>query len=444
MAISTWNIITCKHCGNLAKLPKTVGNARALCPKCREPLTTTVSEPPPGVAADAIFPEDQVPEPPSASALPTNRSFNPDALKLRTERESWERKAPEMREIDFKDRLARTTDPDMVQGPNDPPPLKRKRISRSEMRHRNLAWDEGGEKTVPTSWRAWKRALAKLPWGLIILILIGLAGVTYKIVKMRKREHIGEGPIVESPTQPPAPKAKSNGLEMRPKSSLLQELTPTLKAFMDAKSSAEIKPLVRDPERVHPLMDAYYQEQAKFQPVDYNSMPRFDDLFAHKNFVVTALETKQYERFTISLEKTPTGYLVDWESYVGYCEMPLSTFKSTKPTKPTLFRFIAEPTVYPNLDFPSSETHQAYKLYNKDHSQMLYGYTPKQSPVHEKLMAALIEKKSIFCVVRIKYPDASTNDQQVEISHYLQTGWVMRGEDYETPGEDLSKGILGD
>jgi hypothetical protein len=76
---------------------------------------------------------------------------------------------------------------------------------------------------------------------------------------------------------------------------------------------------------------------------------------------------------------------------------------------------------------------------------MLYGYTPQQSGVHQKLMFALLEKKSVYCVVRIKYSDNSTNDQQVEITHYLQTGWVMRGEDFLTPTEESpGRGVLGE
>ncbi len=461
MAISTWNILTCPHCGKLAKLPKEIGNSKALCPHCKSPLpsaddlpakrneSTSIPEalvsPMPTELPIAPPPDPAEPATPITSSIPTNRSFNPDAMHLRTDREGWERKAPELREIDFKERLARTTDPAMVQGPNDPPPLKRKRLSRSELRHRNLGW-ETEQRANSTSWSAWRRALRKLPWGLIGVVIVLLGLVSWKIMSIRRQGtlSINQNPISDAP-QAPSLKPKQSELELRPKSAILTDLTPVLKAFVDAQSSTAMKPLVREPDRVHPLMDLYYQEQEPFNPVDYNTLPRYDNLFVHKNFVVASLETKEFESFTISLEKGPQGYLVDWESFVAYGDMPLSRFQKLKPTTPTLFRFIIEPASYPNLDFPSSETHQAYKLYTKNRAQMIYGYVPRQSPPHEKMMSALISKQSIFCVLRIKYPTHSTNDNQVEISHYLQTGWVLRGEDYEAPvSNDPAHGVLGD
>ncbi len=444
MAIITWKILTCSHCGKPAKLPKDLGNARALCPACKHPLTLDeapeLSEAnlPEAIPGEPLPPPELPPVP-----IPVARSFNPDAPKIRTSRESWEPKSPELRDIEFKDRLSRTTDPGMVQGPNDPPPLKRKRISRHELRERNMEWDSGGERSrTTTTWRAWKRALERLPWGLILTVVVALTALTWKIIQVRQKNTLSYAPS-EARAATPA-KEKPSGLELRPKTELLADLLPTLKAFVDAKSPEAMKSLVREPERVHPLMDSYYQEQGAFQPGDYNALPRFDALFVHKNFIVASLETKQYRPFTISLEKTPEGYRVDWESYVAYGEMPLRQFQSEKITKPTLFRFTIEPTSYPNLDFPSSETHQAYKLYTKDKEQMLYGYVLRQSPAHEKFMSALLGKQSVFCVLRIKYPDHSTNDKQVEITHYVQTGWVLRGEDFVTPEETSVKGVLGD
>jgi hypothetical protein len=446
MALNTWNILTCGNCRKLVKLPKDIGNARALCPTCKHPLTVPDSiEAPPSEIPEAIA-AAPTPEVQAQSPLPAFRSFNPDAPKIRTGRESWEPKSPEPRDIDFKDRLSRTTDPAMVQGPDDPPPLKRKRISRHELQQRNMEWDQGGERTKNTStWRAWKRALERLPWGLILTVVLLLSLLVWKIWQIRKKQTIKYNTETSVTTPPPVPeKTKPSELELRPKTALLADILPTLKGFLGAKTSTEMKAWVREPERVHDLMDTYYQEQTPFQPVDYNALPRFDSLFAHKNFVVASMETKQFLPFTISLEKTAEGYRVDWESFEAYGEMPLKQFQSGKITKPTLFRFTIEPTSYPNLDFPSSETHQAYKLYTRNKAEMLYGYVERLSPAHEKLMSALLAKQSIFCVLRIKYPEHSTNEKQVEITHYLQTGWVLRGEDFVMPEEKSAKGVLGD
>jgi DNA-directed RNA polymerase subunit M/transcription elongation factor TFIIS len=422
METSDWKVLTCPKCGNLVKVARSTQAQRVACPTCRHALP---------VAVKTLEPSTSPAEGPKTQ-LPTSRAFNPEPVKVRGgSKENWENQAPDLRALEFKDRLTKTTE---VAAENAAePPRKRKRVTRKHFKHKNLtSWEDGRSETVGV-WQGLKRFLRQVPWGIVIVILLLLAGVIYKVMHMRQTQYAVDYERVEIPPPPP-PKAE---LELAPKASILAALKPTLKSFLEAKSSVELRPLVRHPETVIPLMDRYYQNQGGFTPAEFRAMPDFTNLFVHKNFVAISLETMAYEPYTLTLEKTPEGYRVDWESYVGYGEMTLTQLRTERPHTPVLMRFILDRDNYYNFDFNDSQSHQCYKLRSKGTDTILYGYIPRNASLHDRMSVSLLNKTNSYCVLKVRYPESSTTADQVEIVEYLQTGWVMRGEDFELPQSSL-------
>ena len=63
---------------------------------------------------------------------------------------------------------------------------------------------------------------------------------------------------------------------------------------------------------------------------------------------------------------------------------------------------------------------------------MLTGYVAKNGPVDAALQKALIvpgerSRKALVChaVVRLRYPEMSTNGRQVEIVEFVEKGWML-------------------
>ena len=428
METGEWKIITCPHCANLVKVAGHLMSSRLACPTCKEPISRS-----------SAFPHTVPPGP--KPAIPTTRAFDPSPVRLRgSDREAWEARAPDSREIDFKERLAKTTDHDGSQELVTPV-RRRRHFTKNED---GIDW-EGGQRVRKRRGgrrRMIRRFFARFGW-LLSLIILGLAGIIYRF------QDIGSGGAGSNYVQTPAPipvpqEEKAKVLELRPSIEILQEIRPLLQKFLHAKSAAELRPLIRDPERVIPLMDAYYAEQHPFAPADIRAMPDQGNLFVYKHFVVVSLETKGFHNFYVTLEKGPEGYLVDWESYIGYGEMSLSTFRMQKPTSPVLMRFDLKPVHYYNLDFEGREdAYQSYQLNPVDDSPSLYGYVRRHSPEHDKITAALLQVGNSPCVLKIRYPENSTQGDQVEISEFVQKGYVIRGDDLPPSNQSGPSGQAG-
>jgi hypothetical protein len=63
---------------------------------------------------------------------------------------------------------------------------------------------------------------------------------------------------------------------------------------------------------------------------------------------------------------------------------------------------------------------------------VLSGYVVKNGPVDAALQQALIvpgerSRKALVChaVVRLRYPEGSTNSRQVEIVEFVEKGWML-------------------
>ena len=421
METSDWKIITCPHCHHLVKVAAHLVTSRLVCPTCQETISLHVHHP-------------TKPDQTSKAALPTTRSFDPEPVKLRGhERESWETRAPDLRQIDFKDKLAKTTDHNGSQELLNP---IRRRRSHSQQKQQ-ASWDEDSAPTRRRHhrgrWRLLVRTIRRF-WALLLLILLAFGGIVYRFSEVNT--HPGDSGYVRTPAPDPVTIKERDVLELQNKAEVLQALTPALKTFLNAQSPAELHPLIRDPQRVIPLLDAYYQQQKPFAPADYRELPTAEGVLIHKQFVVLTMETKAFMPLHITLEKGPLGYLVDWESYVGYGEMSFEKFRARRPTSPTLMRCKIRVVEYYNLDFPDSTTHQSYELTPVDDSEAIYGYIARTSPLIGKITTAQLGVPSFPCVLRLCYPPNTTEDhRQVEIAEYVQTGYVIRGEDFPLPSE---------
>ena len=275
METSDWKVLTCPKCTCLVKIARNLKAIRATCPSCRHSFEVAPSV---GDAAE-----------PSQLKLPDARTFNPNPNKVRGEaKESWEVKAPDLRQIDFKDKLGKTTDHTKTVDPNAPP-RRRRKVIRSNVKNRDtlLSWDE--KRVVSSSWtKRLQLFLSRVPWALVIVIFALLGGIAYKVIKMRKDQYASN---YEAPKPVKAVELTSDEkFELTSRVTILDEITPVLAKFLDSKTPDDMKPLVREPERVVPLMDKFYKEQTPFERATYHGLPKVENTRVEKRFVVVTME----------------------------------------------------------------------------------------------------------------------------------------------------------
>lgn len=426
-----WNILTCPACKAIVKVAKGRDIAQMGCPKCKMSMGPSSVAVPKEIIKSVVEP--------TRRELPAERNFNPDAPKIRAKKEGWETQTPAPKEIDFKDKLAKTSDPTFNSSSKGEGSKKRKRrITRSEhlARLKGLDWEPDVGTPRSASWNSWQRTLSRIPWALVLLGVVGVGAVIYKVVELRKTNEVYTYVRTEPPPKA-EPKNPDDKLELAATSTVLAEITPVLKDFLNAESPQALMPLIRERERVQPLMEEFYRNQQPFKKAAYRFLPTEDLITIHKRFVVAQMETPEFETFTMTFEKTPKGFLVDWESYVAYNEMPLAKFRESKPLRPTEFRMILSVESYYNHQYSDSKEWACFRLASRDKSALpLYGYVKRTDQIIEKILGAMLNVKQVYCTLKLRYSEGSAEDNQVEIADYLQTGWVFRDLSEDLPPPD--------
>lgn len=289
-------------------------------------------------------------------------------------------------------------------------------------------WEKSREQRVRVGGRR------KFRWGrtfaVALAVLSGVAGLI--ILTRREKEPVTE-PIAVAPI-PEAPSAGSPEMEnidlplemSRNETELLGELQPLSRKFLEAKSVDEMLPLVRDRRRVEPEMRAFYPGGVIPAP----GLGQFNTLGAvayRGKLASVGVRTGDFEMKQLAFIRTEEGLKVDWESYVGWSEMPWKDFVETKPEKPVLFRVVARDVEYYNFDYSDDVEWRSFQLGSPDGEQAVYGYAKRNSPAEEALRPAR-KGETALVTLKLKYPAGAKQKNQVLVDSIVADGWVVGAE----------------
>ena len=130
--------------------------------------------------------------------------------------------------------------------------------------------------------------------------------------------------------------------------------------FLNAGSIEERLEFVRDPERVRPLMEAWYaREGAEENLGDGKVALRDKHIDQGRYFIRLAIEFvgvghRMFAVEQIRTDPTDEGsdvFKLDWETATGYQPMLLGEFKAKRPTTPVEFRVKLKASDYYNYEF---------------------------------------------------------------------------------------------
>lgn len=129
----------------------------------------------------------------------------------------------------------------------------------------------------------------------------------------------------------------------------------------------------------------------------------------------------------IAAERMNDGYVIDWESWVGYSEVPWEEVRKVRPTEPVLFRVLCSPVQYYNFGFTDDRKWRSYRLQSPDRKHTLYGYVEWLS-IQESMLTRYDVKpgQSLAYILRIRFADESGPDQVI-IEEVVESGWVRAG-----------------
>ena len=346
---SAWTLGNCPVCDSPLRVPGVGEVTRIQCPGCGE----------------VLVPDGEPTE------LPVNRNVQPESFPMRgREREDWQHTGRDL----------------LADGPRLNAPIARigsddvERVEHVRVRRRRKSrpedapeWEADGDAAKPvieSDSRAARRARQRRKAILIAFATamgVGLIVMVWFMVRQITAPVGSDAPIV-----PPAvaKAAEASATAARNADSSAQRAFPVVQdddyalvrkaidRFFSVKTISELSTAVRDPGRVRQQMEAHHGSK----PIDFGklrSIPERGELLAYRNVVVAVIETDDLERHVMALEKIDGEFKVDWESFVGWCEVPWDKIRAARPTEPVIMRVHIEggdrSNAYYNYDFSDPE-----------------------------------------------------------------------------------------
>lgn len=199
-----------------------------------------------------------------------------------------------------------------------------------------------------------------------------------------------------------------------------------VRQFLAAPNWRQRALTVRDQLRVAPLMSIYYSKNSD-EPVSFDSLVEPTELPTGFSEHIVVFEGGG--RRIATVEHTPSGARVDWESFVGAGEMAWSDFLAAKTTDPTLFRVLVSPAGHYENSFGDPEAIKCYSLRSitEPGAKVVYGYMDKQNPQVKELDFWLERSnEAVPMILRLRFPPEAPVDFQVWIQQFVQAGWVKK------------------
>ena len=266
--------------------------------------------------------------------------------------------------------------------------------------------------------------------GAVLLVVL----VTGTMVALRGGDHStppGSMPPVlpaaaSNPAAPVPPAAALKSDE-----AFLTKAEPMARMFLEAARIEDLLPLVRNPDVAQSRMRRHYPE-GKIKPPGMTAFNTQSEILRRGSNAACTVQTLNYDEKLLAFVETPHGLKIDWESWVGWADMPWEEFLTKKPAAAQVFRLMLCPVEYYNIAFANDTKWQSYRLISPDGKHAIYGYAERGSPLNAKLAQATDGTQSALTLA-LKFPDNPTAPDQVLIESHVADGWVLESESAASP-----------
>lgn len=200
-----------------------------------------------------------------------------------------------------------------------------------------------------------------------------------------------------------------------------------VRKFFEAGSIGQKLAFVRDPSRVRPLMNEYYQRQPmpklKWESLGW-TLPV--DEPGYRLGYVQAMFSDGDPANLIVEELENGSFAVDWESFVRYGELNWREFLKVKPSQPKLFRVIASKAEKTGTDVADSRLEMIEIKHPGEEGTVfatLDRSDPSLAPVMQQLQSG--KWKDVPLTLRLCYPGTSGSGKAVRIAGVEGKGWLI-------------------
>lgn len=209
---------------------------------------------------------------------------------------------------------------------------------------------------------------------------------------------------------------------------MILKVEAAVRGFLEAPTAAEALRHVRDPERTRPKLEAWLAGRPYAAPGFHEMLGETVAASGETSHLMTVqVRTGDFELREIVLVEAGDELRVDWESWVGWSEMPWADFERERPPEPKWFRVILSRVDYYNFAFKDDAEWSSYRLDAPDGTASLYGYVPRTSKLAQQIRP-VDEGGKVKLLLRLKYPPDALSGNQVLIDEVAGQEWVAPDE----------------
>lgn len=233
-------------------------------------------------------------------------------------------------------------------------------------------------------------------------------------------------------TNPATPPTSRSQLGFESLKAKIEAATAVAEQYLSARTVDDLLPLIENSAELEPRVRAYYSEGEGVGHLplpEYSLAPVDRQLWVDAiKSVVISYETPGQVPRALALRQNPEGaWLIDWPSAAALSDMSLAAFKADRPTKPTFFRVLANRDDYYNHEFANDHEWLCLRLNDTTQDQPIFAYARRGTQLADQITSARLPRSpnQSPVMLRLRFPDRSRSNNQVEIVEFLGTGWIV-------------------
>ncbi len=299
-------------------------------------------------------------------------------------------------------------------------------------------WDASSGSWRSTKKSFWKRAMPVLAWG---GGMAAIASAAVFLVKLSEAEPENDVPdvvaeqdkfdeLVGNPLIVPEDELEAEvtlpKVMKKSEADFLAEAEPLAKAFLEAERTEDILPLIHDPARVRRNLRTFYPEDT-IEPMGLSKFNSTGQVSYKDSFAAVTVLTPDYEKKQLAFIDGEDGLKIDWESWVGWSDLPWPKLVESRPRKSVLVRAMVKWVDYYNFGFSDEDEWRSYRLVSPDGGTTLYGYVERNSLLDQRLRPGE-PTATVAVTLTIHFRENEQAPNQVVIDSLVSDGWVVTGE----------------
>ena len=299
---------------------------------------------------------------------------------------------------------------------------ERRRFERGDAAERESAfaqtWRGRFWRWPGTRW-LFDRQTRRMEFVILCGVLVALLGVAVSFGLSHREVGVATGPT----TDVSAPIA-SIGEELLAGREASEKV---IQQFFQARTLDEMRPLIRHPDVLDPIMNRWYESQPFRQEdtiiFDSATIKELDGSRYYLHFVYFE---NDIDPRPLAVEETAEGSRVDWETAVGYQSIPWEDYRRQRPAEKMYLRVKAQLDNYYNFEFGDPQEWSCFRLSHPDADSSIYGYVKKYSEMDNELRDVLAKEPSAvdFLILGLRFPETRESNHTVYIDEILQSKWV--------------------